>query len=69
MATHALPSAQLAPSLTLDEEASSRAQPRAGRATFLRRFYDALIEAQQRRAQHQIDLWCGDRGITPRPPG
>ena len=50
MATHALPASHI-----LDDDDASPATTRASsRPSFARRFYNALIETQHRRAQREI---------------
>jgi hypothetical protein len=58
MATHALPASHI-----IDEEYTPAANASALRPSPMRRFYDAMIEMQMRRAQREIDRVLGPDGF------
>jgi hypothetical protein len=67
MATRALPASQV---LSDDEDIAAAHSPKP---SWLRRFYDAMIEAQQLRAMREIDRKLGSGAFaralrTPLPP-
>ena len=57
MATHALPASHI-----FDDEDALAASSHA--PSLMRRFYDALIEAQRRRAQREIARVLGPRALA-----
>jgi len=66
MATHALPASHVLD----DDDASAPARPL--KPSLMRRFYDAVIETQRRRAQREIDRMLGSgafaRALRTRQP-
>jgi hypothetical protein len=61
MATHALPSSHI-----LDDDDAPAAPPaRTEKPSLMRRLYDAMIEAQTRRAAREVDRMLG-RGTFAR---
>jgi hypothetical protein len=63
MATHALPS----PHILDDDPPQVAASAHSLRPSPMRRFYDALIDMQQRRAQRDIDRVLGDGPFKREP--
>ena len=58
MATHALPASHI-----IDEEDAPATSASALRPSPMRRFYDAMIEMQTRRAHREIDRVFGPDGF------